>query len=299
VAKTSKGLHVGWVLLAAAAIGSLAGVIIAEQRQQEMETEMQDVQRQIEKLTPMGMPLAVPAAASRDPMAPDPQSLKGLPPYPGAAPRRLMTNPKGQGVPMAVSWFSTRDSAETVLRFYERRFAESEVMAVSHRYNPRQGYVAWMEEPPLDWDAGLPMDLPNGVLHMVSALEEGSQTMVLVSASRPQNVLAARPPLPAGVAVPPGSAQPFVVEMNETGLQRQSIYVSVKMSMDDAVKYYEEYFRTQGYAITDRADSAVRRSLVAGRGDQLQVVVVKKEQEGAQLLITNEIRPHGGQEAVQ
>lgn len=286
------------MLLAAAAIGTLAGVVIAERRQGELETEMEDVQAQVEKLTPMGLPLEV-SAATGDPMAPDPQSLTGLPAYPGAAPRRLMTNPKGQGVPMAVSWFSTKDSTEAVLRFYEQRFAGSNAMYVTHRYNPKQGYFAWMEEPPLDPDAGLPMDVPNGVLHMVSAIEQSSQTIVLLSASRPQNILAARPDLPGGVGVPPTSSQPFVIEMNETGMQRQSIYVSVKLSLDEAVKYYEEHFRLQGFAVTDRADSDERRSLVASRGDQVQTVVVKQVKEGAQILITNEIRPRGGREAIQ
>lgn len=294
----SKGIHVGWVLLGAAAIGSLAGVVIAERKQAELETEMEDVQRQVEQLSPMGLPLE-PNAATRDPMAPDPQSLRGLPAYPGATPRRMMTNPKGQGEPMAVSWFSTKDTAEQVLQYYERHFLAQDVLATSHRYTPKQGYVAWMEEPPLDWDAGLPMDLPNGVLHMVSAVQSETQTIVLLSASRPQNILAGRPHLPDGVVVPPGSAQPFVVELNERGQERESIYVNAKLSMDQAVKYYEEHFRTQGFAVTDRADAAERRSLVASRGDQLQMVVVKKDGEGAQILITNEIRPRGGQEAVQ
>lgn len=289
----AKGVHVGWILLGAAVVGTVAGLVIAERSQSAFEAELDDMQAQAEKLMPMGAPLE-PRRSSADPMAPDPASLRGLPAYPGALPRRMMTTPRGQGIPMAVSWFQTFDTAEQVLSYYEKRFNQDQIPAVSGRYTPNQGYVAWLERPKVD-DGGL----PEGVLHMVSAIQQGKQTTVLLSASEPQRMLQAAPQLPEGVVLPPGAGQPFVMEQSELGLERQSIFAKVNSSADQVVSFYEARYGEAGWKVHERADGDKRRSIVFTRGDRTQMIVAEQEGEGAELLITNQRRPGAGQEVVQ
>jgi hypothetical protein len=278
-APAQKGWSFTRILLLTAVVGIVAGTAIGFLSQPEISTE-QLVEEEMKRLMPRGD-----AIDPRDPMEPDPASLRGIPPYPGVYPRRMMKKAGAQEVPMSVSWFSTQDPASTVLDFYEKAFAADGRRPVAHRTSDTMGYVAWFEEQP---DAG---NAAAGVLHMVSAMKQFSQTIVLISASRPDLAMSARPRLPDGLELPPNSSAPQSVQMGEEQLANEVIYSrTLNTSPSEVVTFFQRQFQDRGFTLTDSSSSPTQASVTGQKGPTTVVVAVRAEGSHSSVVLTYERR---------
>lgn len=258
------------ILLLTAVVGAVAGVVLARSQQ------VDDV-RSFEELAEEQVNKVMPLNAERDSraMEPDPRSLAGIPPYPGARPRKLTSNGTIPGAPMSVSWFQTTDTPESVLSFYEKAFEKENRTAVAQRFSPTMGYVGWMEENP---DGGA------GLLHMVSVSKQYAMTMVLLSASYPEAILDHRAVLPGGLKLPPGSSSPQAVKLGEGPMANDVIYARVSnMTGEQLVSHFQQQFKELGFQVTETKATATQFSIVGAKAGT--TIVVGARDEGAHLSI--------------
>ncbi|MFT3709596.1 MAG: hypothetical protein QM817_18360 [Archangium sp.] len=273
--KKSQGWSFARILLVTAVVGIVAGTLLGRFTQPDIDPEA-IAEEEIRRIMPRGDPIT-----SADPMAPEPASLRGIPPYPGVYPRRMLRSGVAGG-PASISWFSTPDPASRVLDFYESAFAAEGRRPVAHRLSPDMGYVAWLEELP---DAGL----GGGVLHMISAMKQFKQTYVLVSASRPDLALGVRPRLPEGLELPPASTTPQIVDMGESKFANQVIYTrTMNTTPGDVVSFFERQFKDRGFSVTDTSSSAGQASITGQRDGSTVVVVARLEGGHSSVVLTYE-----------
>lgn len=274
----------------AAIVGTAAGVALALWKPLATDVDIQlepfDLDPQLTVLPGSSAP-KVPQQPVVDIMAADPRSLDGIPAYPGASPRRILSSPPEAEQMMAISWFITDDSLESVLTFYEEAFARGDLLYTSHRFNERRGYVSWFESDPSDVDQFVDR---KGVMHMVFASREGRRTTVLISATEPKKILEKVAPLPEGVRIPLG-ATPQVINLGEFGLQHAAIFASYEMETDQLLKSLQALWKETGWRVVDRAETESGASLVAVLDRRRQSAVIHGHGAQAQLMITLEEQP--------
>jgi hypothetical protein len=218
---------------------------------------------------------------SVDPLAPDPESLAGIPPFPDAAPRRLSKATRGQGSPMAISWFETPKSVDEVISFYEVAFSKMQVVFSARRYNERSGYASYFENP---------TQPETSRLRLVSAIREGESTVVMISNLRPLELLKTAQ-LPSGIWLPAMANPPQLFELNEVGSTRFTV---LSLVPDSTLASVEETFRDtlsrRGWVFSDRATGTARVTLEAKKGHDLQTISMTQEAQGVRLLLNFEGR---------
>jgi hypothetical protein len=272
------------LLAAAAALGAVVGAVLARRAPRpDQDTEATDraVLTAIDRVLPAGS-----QATSPDPMAPDPLSLRGIPAYPGASPRRV-TGAQRSGEPLnAISWFTTGDSVDQVLGFYEQAYRAANLMHTAQRWE-RRGYVSWFEYRKREDGSLGPGD---GVLHLVAAMNEGSQTIVLVAATDPKKLLESMAPLPAGVSLPPGAGRTQVINLGEAGHERSSVFAPyAHLGREALATALEASLTSGGWVVEERGHTPDGKlTLVARRGTTLQLAVVAGSKQQSQVLISLE-----------
>ena len=189
-----------------------------------------------------------------------------------------------------MSWFSVTDPAAVVLDFYKKAFAAQGREVVAQQMGENMGYVAWLEKQP---DAG---GTAAGVLHMVSAMKQFSQTIVLVSASRPDMAMG-QPTLPEGIDLPPASSSPQLVEMGEESQAHEVVYTRVtKTTPHDVVTFFEKQFKERGYSILETVNSTSEASVTGQKGPLTVVVAARAEGDDSSVVLTYERRQAPQQE---
>jgi hypothetical protein len=280
--KSPSGLSVGAVIGLSALVGVVAGLALAN-RHQSAELSNARLAEAVDHTLPVGVPLRT----DQSMMAPDPRALAGLPPYPGAEPRRMLSGTTEENGVGAVAWFQTDDPLETVLGYYERALSQK-VVITSNRLSERRGYVAWLEAPADD--AGLP-DLDEATVHMVSVSDEGSQRMVFVSANQPQKMLAAARELPGGVRLPEWVTAPQVIRTGEVGQERATIFAIVDRPVAELHRALAALLEHDGWQVATTELEEGQGSIVATRNDVTQVDALKKGPDGTELFVTVEQHP--------
>jgi len=279
VARTD-GVKKGWsfarLLVITAIVGVVGGSLLGSMGKDEDPIVV--AEREVARAMPRGVPLD-----TGDPMEPDPASLSGIPPYPGVYPRRLGRGTAGG--PMSIAWFSTQDSTEAVLRYYEKAFRADGRHPVSHRRGPDMGYVAWLDR---HNDGGL----ANGVLHMISVMKQYDQTIVLVSASRPDMLMNSMTQVPGGFSLPPNSSEPQVIEMGESAIASQVVYARANdQTPGDVVKFFAQQFKDRGFEVTVEKEVDGQAG-VSGKKGPLNVVVAARSEGGnSSIVMTYDRQP--------
>jgi len=282
--KSVPGVSVGKLLLGAAAAGVMGGVVLSYARApKDDDALMNEAEVKAAEVIPHGEAVQPP----KDFMAPDPVSLRGIPPYPGAEPRKLTSQKAGAEI-SASSWFQTPDSVDKVLSFYEEAYTRANIMYSAYRFSPRRGYVSWFEYRRAP-DGGLP-EFGEGVMHMVIASQEGENTVVLLSANEPYKVLQRASALPAGVRLPPSSQPPRVMSMGELGASSFSIFAAYEAkSVEQLLAELLREMKEGGWAVKDPVRSPEGRvTVVASLNSNTQVAVVESTDQGSQVLVTVE-----------
>ncbi len=233
---------------------------------------------QASRVTPMGRA----APKHLDLTSPDPVSLAGIPAYPNASPRALARLTTVVGVPLSASWFSTDDSPDQVIAFYEDQF-RTEEHATSHRDGQGIGYVAYRQDRDLD-DGGV-----DSVLRMITVVPQRGSTLVLVSNSQPQRLLGASPDVPAEIALPAGAIDPRVIE--SSALEGGGVMVSASMNaeLQTVSSEMRERLAAQGWSV-DLPTSEGSNALVATRDGARQLVWLE-QRAGAATTIVVQLQP--------
>jgi hypothetical protein len=277
------GVRIFRPLLAAALVGSSMGVVLAlvSHKNQE-EAAVNSTNETIDRVMPLGF-----APRRRDPMEPDPLSLRGLPAYPNAHPRRLLGAQPGAAL-NAISWFETDDPVEEVLGFYEKIYSDAKMVYVKQRWENRSGYISWFEHS-FPEDGGL-AEFGKGTLHMVSAFHQGTRTTVLFSATDPVRLLEQLSPLPEGISLPPGG-RPQVINFGEPGSQRYSIFASWgKTPLEALVPDVKARAAEAGWTLVSETPEPGRVNLVSRKGNLVQQAVLEGSLS-SQILMTIDERP--------
>ena len=218
---------------------------------------------------------------SLDVTAPPAAALEGLPEYPGAMPRRVAEKMSGQGGQMAVAWFSTSDSVDQVLSFYERAFARAGHVYAVHRFNARTGYAGWMQPDRAGAYADAGLAMLDGVMHVASVLREGHTTVVLLSAARPTSLMGDNARMPAGLTLPPWADPPQVFDIGEGALSQATVFSEVKgHAAEEVDQWLRTHLKQQGWEIADHASGEKRTALDFRRvHERLSVVLTPSEEK--------------------
>lgn len=285
-----RGWSVGVLLLAAAVIGAVVGTTAGRGSfSDDPEVPVADVERAAARTSPLGSPSDVRAGGGRDPMVPSEALLAGFPPFPGAKPRAMGASAYVMGMPLELAWFSTKASAEEVLRFYEQEFDKTDLFWVSQVHGPNVGSVGYLEREDDDPDAGLGA----GVLRLVSVVgrEGGGESLVFLSRARPQVALGGVRGVPAGVVLPEGAEPPAVVEVNEEGSRRATITSRVERAQVGAVaKALEARQQGEGWAVSDVAGDERRMTWTARKGGATTTTALRQEGGAVEVLVSHQLR---------
>jgi hypothetical protein len=241
------------------------------------EESFEDVaERAAQRRMPGGSPASMAAS-----VAPTPQSLSGIPPFPGVQPRRLIGEGNVGGSPVSVSWFATTQSLPAVLNFYADAFHKEGRKPVRQQFSKDLGYVAWLDE---HFDAGIGA----GVLHMVTVTKQGSQTMVFLSASRPDMAMASGPPsLPEGLVLPPQSTQPQTVNLGEDAQANRVVYFrNAELKPAQMMAFFEQQLKKLGFTVAPVKEQSNQVAVSGQKGSATVVVAAQTETTGSSVVIT-------------
>lgn len=282
----ARSLPIARVLGGTALIGILAGAGISTLQQRKIDRELERMYDEGQTLVPSAVP---PEVKVEDYMRPDPESLRGIPPYPGANPRRMSSMPTYQGQEFAVAWFSTSDSVDQVISFYEKVFHGLPTPVVSHRFSPNGGYAGFYEMPPLDGGLdGGKVDVMAGKVHLVSAVHSGSQTLVFVSNSQPMAYLNQATTLRGGVELPPNALRPQVISIGEGPVKKKTVFSVVPgSSLEDVRMHFEQSYTSSGWKLAPwvfNDDGSISTS--ATRKDENSTLLLKSEGSDVRLLLS-------------
>ena len=273
--KNDRGTGAAKLLAIAAVSGGVGGVILASRQQPPPDVE--------DLIAPPQVVRPAKTKSGVDPMAPDPELLRAVPPYPGAVPRRLIDSGPDSAGHMQVAWFETKDSSSDVLNFYDREFHRLNLRSMTGHFSDTMGYTGWMEE---SRDGG------SDVVHMISVMKQNSRTMVLISASSPDEILASTVELPGGLRMPPTANKPRSLRMGIGESDSQLFYSrAANTTAADVARFFEQQFKERGYELMP-ADGAGN---VTARQGRLNIVVqARDETDRVNITVTYSQQPSLG-----
>ena len=241
------------VLVVAAVLGSVFGTVVAFRREAEDEKARQALEDADDGAG--AAPVDPPDKSGRVTLA----AVQGLPQYPGAHVR-----PISSGEQLDVAWFSTRDSVEQVLSFYETKFAEEGLLPVSHQYSERAGYAGYLE-------------LPDHRMHLVSVIRQSDETLVFPSTSYPEKMLAGGAAPPAGVPNIAGAESTLRFDLGG-GPDRRQVWLATYagQSLEQVTTAWSEGLEGNGWAVK-RTDEEGEPRLAAERAEGSLQVAIRRD----------------------
>lgn len=266
-----------------AVVGLAIGAGLSARKQAEFEREIDAMEQRAADLEfPLPEPGPRVAPVESRP-AVDPRLLRDLPAFPNARPRDLFQGELIQGAPMSVAWFSTPETVDSVIEYYDEYFRLAEQPHRKHKYGPNSGYVAWFEESE-DLDAGP----GEGLLHMISAIRQGEETVVLLSETNPLAILESNPqPLPDGVFLPPNAERPTVLNVESGGA---NINVHSRLSpaqLEDVAADYLKGLKAAGWNLGTPQQISGTWTVSAHKTGEEQAVSLVQRNAGVDIVITS------------
>ncbi len=265
------------------------GMLLSYKQQRDFQREIDGIYAEADEVQ-AAMPRFEPVKREVDYMRADPLAINLIPPYPGASPRRLTASISHLGEPEASAWFSTEDSVDEVLSFYDNAFLPLDTIRVSHRFSETAGYSGFYELPDFSAeDDGGSVEFMDGRVHLVSAVRSGSQTHVFISNNQPEGFLAAtRSPI-GGIEFPAGAGTPQVLTVGEGEMKKHSAFVVVPGKHVDLVReHFEKVLPRAGWKIQEwtRGDDGVIRGEALRRGRTATVMLMPEGMTGTRVLLS-------------
>jgi hypothetical protein len=178
----------------------------------------------------------------------DPEAVKFLPEYPKAVPTDLAENTVQEGVPMKAAMFSTTDSLDTVMGWYQAELEKQKRLTVSQRWGDGAAYVGFQG--------------PDERMHTVSLMRSGSHTFVFLANSDPEAFLRSKAQRPDGLPQAPNLSNELSFDFSDEGLSRTSYMArTTEMTLLQAADFYRKGLLDLGWHIEqtdDKTKGAVR-----------------------------------------
>ncbi len=271
----SQGVSIAKVIAVAAGGGLVAGAALSWFNNRSKDEQLEAIMERSST--------GAPTTNHDNFMRPDPKSLKGIPPYPNAAPRMLVRDPHVSGSKMAISWFETKDKPEDIQDFYVRAFADAGHLPVSDMFEDGTGYVGWMDN---DGDGGF----ADGTMHMLTLVPRKGLTTVLVSSSRPAEMDVDRTPLPEGMFLPPSASVPQTVATGEN-MERRSVFWRSAEEASVLKSYLAKKYEEMGWSFVNRKAESQEIVVAQKDGQAVTISIRKSERGGSEVVMSKEAVP--------
>jgi hypothetical protein len=261
-----RPIGVGKVLIAAAVIGTVAGVVLSELRGSPA--------ARVKVPAPPALVVAAPPMNKGTPAPkPDEEMLRALPPYPHAkaSPRPLISQAKGQGGELKAAWFATDDTPEEVISFYERTLKKLTPLVVSHRFSPHAGYAGYLDG---DFER----------MHLISVVRQGRETLVFPSVSDPIKMVDRAGQSKDNFPMPTGARLSF--DIGEPGAQRAYVVSAADTSVRDVMDFYKRSLAQQGWTVQSAEEHGPRGHVEATRAKGSAAVSVQQRGVDVAIAIT-------------
>ena len=165
------------------------------------------------------------------------RAVEGLPRYPGAVPQALAADYLGANAPIAVAWFTTKDSPDRVLEYYRDAFVDAGIPSNHARASENGGYVGYMVP-------------TTGFMRVITALAQGGQTVVFASNGNVIPALERSGEVPADLPHPPAATDTLVMNLNQEQFGDVSVVATVEgADLEEWVKFYSDGFAERGWKI--------------------------------------------------
>ncbi|MBL8957618.1 MAG: hypothetical protein JNK82_42985 [Myxococcaceae bacterium] len=251
------------VLVGAAVLGTVLGTTFAFRREAEDEKARQALEE------------AAGGEVGSSPELDDKSGLvklaavQGLPPYPGAHVRPISSADE-----LDVAWFSTKDSVEQVLSFYERELVDKGVMPVSHQYSEHAGYAGYL-------------DLPDRRMHLVSVIRQSGETLVFPSTSLPEKMLAGGAAPPAGVPNIAGAESTLGFDLGG-GPDKRQVWLATyaNQSLEQVTAAWRSGLEGNGWQVKRTEEQGEPRLAAERAGSSLQVAIRRDPGEKVAVYVT-------------
>ncbi|NTX05192.1 MULTISPECIES: hypothetical protein [Myxococcus] len=150
-------------------------------------------------------PPAKPAGRSPEEEAALKRALVHFPAYPRASRAELLAvDYLGPDVPIAVAWFSTKDTPEQVLSHYRQVLLDNGLPVLGERHGEHGGWVGY-------WSPA------TEEMRLVSVLAQGGETLGFVSAGQVAPLLKRASRVPPWIPLPPELGQPVTLSFSMEG----------------------------------------------------------------------------------
>jgi hypothetical protein len=142
----------------------------------------------------------------------------------------------GPGAPMAVAWFSTKDTPDQVLAHYEGTLVDAGLPPLGKRYGANGGYVGYWSPASKD-------------VHLISVLAQGGETYVFVSSGQVGALLEGNAAVPPWVPLPPGVKDPVVLTFRMEGATYYTVSGQVPQGrLAEVGSAYQAVLKEKGWA---------------------------------------------------
>jgi hypothetical protein len=251
------------IVVIAGVLGAAGGVLLSFHKQTLDDAELERIASAPDQLNAAAFPAD---AVPRKPLQSGPVHLtavEGLPQYPHAFVRPLMTTPKDGGAEMNIAWFSTKDSADDVLQFYAKEIDAKHKTVVVHKFGPKSGYAAYL-------------DGADRRLHMISVMGQPHETLVFASSSYPEKLLDGSRQATPGVPVIDGAENTVSFALGEAGGGRRLWMSTFKQrTLEGVCDAYKKALTADGWAVNEMSPPAPSEARLEARksGDSLEVMI--------------------------
>jgi hypothetical protein len=205
------------------------------------------------------------------------RATAGLPPYKDAVPQALAADFLDPGSRIAAAWFMTRDTPEQVLGYYRGTLLDAGLPIVQHRYGENAGYVGYMTPHTEE-------------MHMVSALAQGGETAVFISAGQVGSFVEHQGQVPQGLPLPRGVRKPMVLTFRQEGRVRYSVVAELEEGQVVELKdFFRRAFEAQGWKIDDVSERGTQEmQLMVSRGGSRATAMAQRQGVGVRLYLSLE-----------
>ncbi|HYO57627.1 hypothetical protein [Archangium sp.] len=231
----------------------------------------------LERVTPDDLRVQ-PARNSRSPWEETilQRALSHFPPYPrGSRPEVLAADYLGTEVPIAVVWFTTRDTPDQVLAHYNGTLLDAGLPSLGKRYSEHAGYVGY-------WSPA------SEEVHLVSVLAQGGETLVFVSSGWMEPLLEGSPKVPEWIPLPTDAEDASALVFQLEGATQYTVSARVpEGTVVEVETFFREELGKRGWSVRElHAPDGSGAELEVRRGAVFGMVMLRRQPPTSEVMIS-------------
>lgn len=195
------------------------------------------------------------------------RALSAFPPYPrGGRPEVLAADYLGPGLPLAVAWFSTRDTPEQVLSHYQGVLLEAGLPVLGERHGPSAGYVGYWSPSTLE-------------VNLVSVMAQGGETLVFVSSGKVEPRPESLGKVPEWIPLPARAEDTVAMAFGLEGTTQHMVSGRVSEStLPEVAGFFQRALSERGWSVEElQAPEDLTAALEVHRDGLRGQVVLRRE----------------------